>query len=119
MIKKVNFAELKNENFTIIPMPFEDELLSSWLIRTAYAHQTHPHTFANQYFNYRKHSFFITESDISLSLEMIKSIQEKSRHKIDVQSLMLTTYSGYIQENIHDNSPRLHFLHIRNTAPFV
>lgn len=111
MIKKINFPELKNENFAIIPLPLEDELLSSWIVRTAYAHKTHPHTFTNQYLNYRQHSFFLAQSDLTLDPEMIKIIEEKSHHKIDIHSLMLTTYSGYIQENIYENNPATFFTH--------
>jgi hypothetical protein len=29
MIKKINFPELQNEKFAIIPLPLEDEILSS------------------------------------------------------------------------------------------
>jgi len=111
MIKKINFPELQNEKFTIIPLPFEDEILSSWIVRTAYAHKTHPHTFTNQYLNYRPHAFFLTESDITLDEDMIKTIEEKSYHKIDIHSLMLKTYSGYIQENIYENNPTTFFTH--------
>ncbi len=103
MIKKVNIPKLKYENFLIIPIAFEDEILSSWIVRTAYAHKTHPHTFTNQYLNYRHHSFFLTESDITLNADMIKSIEQKCDYKIDIQSLTLKTYSGYLQENIIDN----------------
>lgn len=109
MIKKVNFPELKNENFTIIPIPFEDELLSSWIVRTAYAHQTHPHTFTNQYLNFRKHSFFLTESDMTLDEQMIQMLEAKSLYKVDVRSLMLKSYSGYIQETLFDNVPLTFF----------
>jgi len=111
MIKKINFPELQNEKFVIIPLPLEDEILSSWIVRTAYAHKTHPHTFTNQYLNYRHHSFFLTESDITLDEDMIKTIEEKSHHKIDIHSLMLKTYSGYIQENIYENNPTIFFTH--------
>jgi hypothetical protein len=113
MIKKIKFPELKNENFTIVPIPFEDELLSSWIVRTAYAHKTHPHTFVNQYLNYRPYSFFLTESDITLDKTMIKIIEEKSHHKIDIHSLMLTTYSGFLQENVYDNNPSIFFTHLK------
>jgi len=111
MIKKINFPELQNEKFAIIPLPLEDEILSSWIVRTAYAHKTHPHTFTNQYLNYRHHSFFLTESDITLDEDMIKTIEEKSHHKIDIHSLMLKTYSGYIQESIYENNPTIFFTH--------
>ena len=111
MIKKVNFSRLKHENFSIIPIPLEDEILSSWIVRTAYAHKTHPHTFTNQYLNYRPHAFFLTESDITLDANMIKTIEDKSLHKIDVHSLMLKTYSGFLQENIYENNPTIFFTH--------
>lgn len=111
MIKKINFPELKNENFVIVPIPFEDELLSSWIVRMAYAHKTHPHTFVNQYLNYRPYAFFLAENDITLNTEMIKDIESKTYHKIDVRSLMLTTYSGILQENIYPNNPTIFFTH--------
>ena len=104
MIKKINAPELKNENFLIIPIPFEDELLTSWMVRTVYAHKTHPHTFTNQYLNYRPHAFFITASDYTLDENMIKTIEKKSYYKIDIHSLMLKSYSGYLQENIAEHS---------------
>ena len=113
MIKKINFPELKNENFVIVPIPFEDEILSSWIVRTAYAHKTHPHTFTNQYLNYRPHAFFLAQSDITLDENMIQTIEEKSYHKIDIHSLMLTTYSGYLQENIYENNPTIFFTHLK------
>lgn len=113
MIKKVNIPNLKDENFLIIPIPFEDEIFSSWIVRTAYAHKTHPHTFTNQYLNYRQHSFFLTENDITLDAKMIKIIEQKSYNKIDIQSLMLKTYSGYIQKNIYKNSPNTFFSHLK------
>ena len=103
MIKKINIPVLKYANFLIIPIPFKDELLTSWIVRTAYAHKTHPHTFTNQYLNYRHHSFFLTKSDITLDEQMIETIEKKSNNKVDVHSLMLKTYSGYLQENIFDN----------------
>lgn len=103
MIKKIKAPELKNENFLIIPVPLKDELLTSWMVRTAYAHKTHPHTFTNLYFNFRPHSFFWTEPDTTLTQSMIKIIESKSYNKVDVKSLMLKTYSGYLQEEIYDN----------------
>ena len=103
MIKKIKIPELKNKNFLIIPIPLADELLTSWIVRTAYAHRTHPHTFTNLYFNFRPHAFFLTEPDITLTELMINTIEKKTYNKIDVQSLMLKTYSGYIQEEMYDN----------------
>lgn len=111
MIKKIKFHELTNENFTIIPIPLEDEILSSWIVRVAYAHKTHPHTFVNQYLNYRPYSFFLSECDLTLDEAMLNTIYEKCRYNIDVRSLMLTTYDGYIQENIYDNNPTIFFTH--------
>ncbi|QFR49794.1 TniQ family protein [Sulfurimonas lithotrophica] len=103
MIKKLNNPVLKQKNFLIIPIPFEDETLTSWLVRTAYAHKTHPHTFVNQYLDFRHYSFFTTEPDITLDEHMIKTIEQKTNNKIDIKKLMLKTYSGYLQENIFDN----------------
>ena len=103
MIKKVNIQTLKHANFLIIPIPFKDELFTSWMVRLAYAHKTHPHTFTNQYFNFRPHSFFLGASDVTLDARMIESIEKKSNYKIDIQALMLKTYAGYLQKDIIDN----------------
>jgi Zn ribbon nucleic-acid-binding protein len=87
-------------------LPFKDELFSSWIVRTAYAHKTHPHTFANQYLDYRQYAFFSGEEDFTLDERMIQVLESKSLHKIDIRSLFLKTYSGYLQESIYDNPNR-------------
>ena len=103
MIKKINNPVLKHTNFLIIPIPFEDETFTSWIVRTAYAHKTHPHTFTNQYLDFRPYSFFLGEPDITLTTQMINAIEQKTNNKIKIKKLMLKTYSGYLQENIFDN----------------
>ena len=104
MIKKVHIQKLKGAKFTIIPTPFQDELFSSWLIRTAYAHNTHPHTFANQYIDYRYNAFFRTDPDVSLEDYACKAIEHQCNDRLNLYNLTLKTYGGYLQEDIrHPN----------------
>lgn len=100
MIKKIKNLAIKKAKFIIIPKPFENELFSSWLTRTAYAHNTHPHTFISLHLN-----FTVSHKNIDtcFSNEMINEISNKCSNKIDILKLTLKPYSGYLQENIINN----------------
>jgi hypothetical protein len=94
---------LKNSCFLIVPEPQENEVFTSWLVRTAYAHKTHPHTFVNLFLGGNHKSFFHTDIDVSISEILINNIKNKTYNKKDIYSLALKTYSGYLQEEIIDN----------------
>lgn len=100
IIKKVKFLKLKDSSFIIIPKPFEDELLSSWLVRTAYAHHLHPHTFIKMYLGY---TTFNANLDVTFSDKYLSKILKKIKKIFDVYKMSLNSYSGYLQENIIDN----------------
>lgn len=102
MIKKVNIPGLRYANFKIVLPPLEDELFSSWIVRMAYAHWTHPHSFTNQYLGYRYNSFFRRDPDVSMVPQAVKKLGRMCRGKVDVYSLTLKTYAGYLQEEITD-----------------
>lgn len=99
MIKKVKLSKLQDKPFTIIPKPFDDELLSSWFARLAYAHHTHPQTFINLYFGLSNRGLFKNNIDISLDVTLLQQIQTMCNNKIDIFKLTLKTYSGYLQED--------------------
>ncbi|MDD2356455.1 MAG: TniQ family protein [Thiovulaceae bacterium] len=103
MIKKINNPKFLSAKFLIIPSPLPNELLSSWLVRTAYAHHTHPHTFMNLHFGQKYGYVFHNNIDISISNKDIEKILNKCRHKIDVKNLTLKTYETYLQEKIINN----------------
>lgn len=99
MIKRVNLPKLQDYPFLIIPEAFKDELFSSWFARLAYAHNTHPQTFINLYFGIEHRGEFKNNIDTTLSIKVLMKIQQKCKNKIDVFSLTLKTYSGYLQED--------------------
>jgi Zn ribbon nucleic-acid-binding protein len=100
MIKHAKIIKLKNKNFLITPVPLKNELFSSWLIRTAYAHKTHPHTFVNLFLDVKHGAFFSTNIDVTIDKNIIELIEQKSNHNLDINSLTLNTYAGYLQEKI-------------------
>lgn len=99
MIKRINLHKLQDKPFLIIPKPFKDELLSSWLARLAYAHNTHPQTFINLYFGIAHRGEFKNNIDTTLSIKVLTQIQQKCKNKINVFKLTLKTYAGHLQEN--------------------
>lgn len=102
MIKKVCLPRLRDANFSIVPIPLEDEVFSSWLVRTAYAHKTHPHTFANQYLDFRYNSFFRRDPDLTMTQEAVRELEKKCYGKVDIYDLTLKSYTGSLQEQITD-----------------
>lgn len=99
MIKKLKNPAIKNAKFIISPEIYEDELLSSWFIRTAYAHHTHPHTFLKLHLSKSSQILKANNFDISLSDDEIKTLELKA-NKESLKQSTLKSYSGYLQENI-------------------
>ncbi len=102
MIKRLKNISIKDTKFIVVPEIYEDELLSSWFIRTAYAHHTHPHTFLQLHLS--KNSQILTGNnfDIVLSEDQIKVLESKSNN-INLRQSTLKNYNGYLQENIISN----------------
>lgn len=103
MIKKIKNPAIKKSEFIIIPEIKDDELLTSWFVRTAYAHFTHPHTFINLHLNKSSQVLNCNSFDVCISDKEIKILEEKSRRKISLFETTLRSYSGYLQENIINN----------------
>ena len=79
--------------------PFEDELLSSYLVRLAYAHRFNPATFYRAYFPDLKKIFFDRDIDLWLGGEVISRIADKAKISSEkLMNLSLRSYTGYLFE---------------------
>lgn len=103
MIKKIKNITLLNKPFVVVPEPLQDELLSSWLVRTAYAHHTHPHTFVNLFLGNHYEGISQKEIDILLAHNEITSLEQKTLNKINIFQMTLKSYESYLQEKIIRN----------------
>lgn len=103
MIKKIKIPKLQESNFLIIPKPLPNELFSSWFVRMAYAHKTHPKTFEHLYLNLPQ-DLFSKNIDVALDEQTKNLISQKCLDKIDIKSLTMQTYDTYLQEKITPNS---------------
>lgn len=103
MIKKIKNITLLNKPFVIVPEQLQDELLSSWLVRTAYAHYTHPHTFVNLFLGKKYETIFMSEIDVILSKNQISILMQKSLDHADIFQMTLKSYETYLQEKIISN----------------
>lgn len=100
MIKKIKNPALKKSKFIIVPEIKEDELLTSWFVRMAYAHHTHPHTFMNLHLDKNAQTLSYNDFDICITDKELKLLEEKSKKKVSLYNTTLKSYSGYLQEKI-------------------
>src|SRR5208337_104994 len=92
---------LKDAKFRIAVDPEEDDLLSSWLIRTAYAHHIDTATFINQHFPQWKNTLWTRDVDISADGELLTALAFKSGLSyMTLYNLTLKSYEGYLSESI-------------------
>lgn len=106
IIKKIKNLAIKNAKFIIVPKIYHDELLSSWFVRTAYAHHTHPHTFLQLHLGENGHAISSDNFDINITDDEIKILENKS-DKIGLYEMTLKSYSGFLQENIITNGTNI------------
>lgn len=100
MIKKIKNPVIAASRFLIVPQPLPDEILSSWIARTAYAHHTHPQTFLNLHFD-NTHFNWRLNFDASVSDEEIEVLSKKSGLSYSViYQMSLRSYEGYLHESI-------------------
>ena len=112
MIKKVKIPQLKESDFLIVPTPLPQELFSSWFIRTAYAHQTHPHTFENLYLALPK-KLFSKDIDVSIDQDTMQCIEKKCRFTVDLSQLTMQSYDTYLQERVIPNGQNKYITTLR------
>ena len=105
MIKKIKNPLIEKSRFLITPEPFEDEIFSSWLVRCAYAHKTHPKTFCNLHLPKDKFIYTITPNfDAAISDEVLETLSIKTSFSMTkLKAMTMQFYNGYLQENIIRN----------------
>lgn len=105
MIKKIKNPLIEKSRFLITPEPFEDEIFTSWLVRCAYAHNTHPHTFMNLHFPTINNVYtFNVNFDATVGDDMLRTLVWKTGFSFNkLYQLTLKSYSGYLQESIINN----------------
>ncbi|MGO9377482.1 MAG: TniQ family protein [Dissulfurispiraceae bacterium] len=105
--KRINFA---NNKFRYCLTPQDDELLSSWLTRTALAHLTDPATFVNLYLPEWKNTLWTRDVDISADERLLETLAHKCQLcKEILYNLTLKSYQGYLAEEIM----------VRTSTPFI
>lgn len=103
MIKKIKNPVIAASRFLIVPQPFPDEILSSWIARTSYAHLTHPKTFMNMHFSTGKFNWR-ANFDASVSDEVLHIIERKSALSFEtIYQMSPRSYESYLQESIIPN----------------
>jgi len=100
MIKKIKNPVIAASRFLIVPQPLPDEILSSWIARTAYAHHTHPQTFLNLHFD-NIHFNWRLNFDASISDQELEFLSKKSGLFYSViYQMTLRSYEGSLHESI-------------------
>ena len=93
-------AGIAKSRFLIRVEPQEDELLSSWLVRTAHTHATSPVTFVNLHFPEFNHAFWTRDVDLSASDDLLNVLSLKSGLSYEsLYNLTLRSYEGYLSEH--------------------
>lgn len=88
---------VKDYNFLITPRPQKDELLSSWLTRTAFAHGMSLNQFITYYIRHEGCAMTRTDIDFQYNPSLWRSLAKKSNIDITaIQSLSLRSEEGYL-----------------------
>lgn len=97
-----HYQNLSNSKFIIKPKLFHDELLSSWLIRSAYSHLTAPTSFTNMHFpEYSKNIIWQRDLDIWAPSNLLKRLSFKSGITNDLLlHSTLRSFEGLLTEGI-------------------
>lgn len=96
---------LDDAKFRYHPVLEDDEILSSWIVRTAFSHLTDPATFVNLYLPKYRNSFWDRDIDVSASKELLEMLAYKSGFSYDLlYRLTLKSYEGYLAECITDKT---------------
>ncbi|MCL5422508.1 MAG: TniQ family protein [Nitrospirae bacterium] len=93
--------------------PQEDELLSSWLIRTALFHLTEPSTFVNLYLPRWRNVLWARDVDVWADKDLLETLSLKSGIAYEtLYNLTLRSYEGYLAETItpKTRNPFIQFL---------
>lgn len=98
---------LERCRFLLHPPPYEDELLSSWLVRLALLHRFNPVTFVNLHFPSIYPDFWSRDVDVFWGEQpmFLEMLSYKSRLPVDtLKSMTLKDYEGRLTEKILCNT---------------
>lgn len=110
-----NTFKHKNSKFPIRLKPLKNELLSSWLIREAYAHYMNPPAFISLYFDdFDRHIFHRDIDLVGINENFIKQLVSKTYYKKeDFLGMTLKSYEGYLFINLNKSNRNLFVLQPR------
>ncbi len=104
-IRGVDKRSIAASKFPIRPLPLEDELLSSWLVRTAYLHHTDPSTFLNLHFPEYGRELWERDLDLYCDGSLVKRLAEKTGFPEEIiYKMTLNSYEGWLSEEIYPNN---------------
>ena len=104
-IRAIDKRSIADSMFKIRPLPLDGELLSSWLIRTAYLHHSDPATFLNLYFPEYDYHLWDNDLDLYNNDAFINRLSLKTGYKKEIfYGMTLKSYEGRLSETIHYNN---------------
>jgi hypothetical protein len=104
-VRAIDKRSIANSMFRIRPLPLEDELLSSWLIRTAYMHHSDPATFLNLYFPEYDYHLWDNDLDLYKNASFFNLLSIKTGFKKEtIYGMTLKSYEGWLSETIYYNN---------------
>ncbi len=104
-VRAIDKRSIANSMFRIRPLPLKDELLSSWLIRTAYLHHSDPATFLNLYFPEYDYHLWDNDLDLYNNDSFFNRLLIKTGfRKETIYGMTLKSYEGYLSETIHPDN---------------
>lgn len=116
-IRGVDKRSIAYSKFRIRPLPLNDELLSSWLIRTAYMHHSDPATFLNLYFPDYDYELWDKDLDLYSAGSLIDRLSDKTGFPREIiYNMTLKSYESYLSEEIHSNNRNSFILPIYRRA---
>jgi hypothetical protein len=84
-------------DFLVVPTPRQEELLSSWLTRTAFAHGTTLTRFISLFFKYDGSALSRTDIDFKFDEEMFERLAQKSGLRYEeIMRMSLRSEEGYL-----------------------
>jgi len=109
-----HFIDLRDKDFFTVPKPQEDELLSSWLVRVALAHDTLPWTFMNLHFPEYHNLPFSRDLDVWAPDDMLVKLAKKSGYTYEqIYSLTLRSYIGTVLPQFNPSCGNVYFSYIK------
>jgi hypothetical protein len=108
------FLDLSNKPFILRPKPEKDELLSSWMVRVALAHDTMPWSFYNMHFPEYKNIIFSRDLDVWAPHELVYKLSQKSGYEIEeLYNLTLRSLIGTVLPNFNPSCMNKYFSYIK------